>query len=100
MSNMNSKQKKEVDRLCAEVKSAHSEADNREKQLRSAGLDESAIKVDPTFIDLSDRFWDLCLALECANGEEPTGEKRQRVPIAVKHAETRMGRCWFGEDGA
>ncbi len=68
---MNSKQKKEVERLRAEVKLAHSEAVKREVELTNAGLDNSAVKVDPTFVDLSDRFWDLCLALECAKGKNP-----------------------------
>ncbi len=68
---MNSKQKKEVERLRAEAKLAHSEAEKREVELTSARLDNSAIKVDPTFVDLSDRFWDLCLALECAKGKNP-----------------------------
>ncbi len=92
---MNSKQKKEVQQLRAEVKLAHSEADKREVELRSAGLDNnSAIKVDPTFVDLSDKFWDLCLALECAKGKNPpvqNGREFQLLSRMQRHEREGVG---------
>ncbi len=61
----------EVSRLRAAVKLAHSEAEKREQALRKAGQNEKEIKLDPLYIDLTDKFWELRFSLLIAKGEAP-----------------------------